>query len=88
MILYFLLINLAYFALVVVIYAVGFEYDKAYKLYPEDVQLSYDLSIGGVYGQRWVRFFEVAIYVGVIVDLVLGFMWYRGRPAQSSVLEL
>jgi len=76
--LYLLLINIAYFSLVVAIYAFGFEYDKAYKLYPESIQLSYDMSIRG-YGQRWVRFLEYSIWFGVIADLVLCYIWYRRK---------
>ena len=80
-ILYFLLINLGCFALVVTIYGLGYEYDKANHLYPEDVWVSYDVSIAGIYGQRWVRFAEAAITIGILVDLVVGVIWYRKRRA-------
>jgi len=76
-ILIFLLINLAFIALIVGIYAVGFEYDKANKLYPETVQVSYDVSISGVYGQRWIRLAKILISFGVIINFVVGFIWYR-----------
>ena len=76
-ILIFLLANLVFIVLVVALYAIGFEYDKANKLYPETVQLSYDVSISGVYGQRWVRLAQTLISFGVIIDFVMGFIWYR-----------
>ena len=82
-ILYFLLINLGYFALVVTIYALGYEYDKANHLYPESVQVSYDVSLGGVIGQRWVRFAQTAIAIGIAIDLILGVLWYRKRIAKA-----
>ena len=88
MILYLVLINLGCFIALVVITTIGHEYDKAYKLYPETVQLSYDLSISGIYGERWIRFFKAALLVGGILDLVLIFMWYRKRPAKAIGLEL
>ncbi|HUR99281.1 MAG TPA: hypothetical protein VMZ26_14540 [Pyrinomonadaceae bacterium] len=50
----FLVANLLFAAVVITVYGVGYEYDKANKLYPESIQVSYDVSIG-VYGQRWER---------------------------------
>ena len=50
----FLFANLLFAIIVVGVYAIGFEYDRANKLYPELKQLSYDLSMV-VYGQRWER---------------------------------
>ena len=88
LILYFVLINLGYFALVVAIYAFGWEYDKANKLYPEVVQLSYDLSISGIYGQRWVRFLQGATAAGLVADVVIAFIWYLRRPEKSASLEI
>ena len=52
---YFLLANLIAVAATIAIYAIGFTYDKKHQIYPESVQLSYDLSISGVYGKRWYR---------------------------------
>lgn len=83
-ILYFLLINLALFVLIVGIYAFGFEYDKANKLYPETVQTSYDTSISGVYGERWVRFAQVMLSLGVIIDFVVCFIWYRKNQRKEE----
>ena len=88
LILYFVLINLGYFALVVSIYALGYEFDKAHQLYPESVQLSYDLSIGGVFGQRWVRFLQVAVALGLLIDVVIASIWYLKRPTKAADLEL
>lgn len=87
MIFYFVLVNLGYFALVFTICTIGFEYDKANQLYPEVVQLSYDLSISGVYGQRWVRFWQVAVPSGLLTDLVIGSFWYLKRLAKPVSLN-
>ena len=87
-ILYFLLINLGYFALVTIIYAVGYEYDRAYRIYPEAVRLSYDLSISGVYGQRWVRFFQSAVVIGLFTDLVIATLYYWKRPVKTAKLGI
>jgi hypothetical protein len=45
----FLTANLLFAVFVTAVYAVGYEYDKANKLYPESKRLSYDLSMQ-VYG--------------------------------------
>ena len=86
-ILYFVPINLGYFTLVIIIYALGYEYDKANQLYPESIQVSYDVSLGGVYGQRWVRFLQVAIPLGLLIDLVIGSIWYLKRPVNSASVK-
>ena len=87
-ILYFLLINLGYIALVITVYAIGYEYDHANQIYPESVQLSYDLYISGIYGQRWGRFAEIALSVIAVVDLVVVSIWYLKRPARLTRLEI
>lgn len=87
-ILYFLLINLTLLILVIGISAVGYEYDKAYQLYPESVELSYDLSLGGVYGQRWVRFFQTMLILGLIADIVIIFIWYRGIQRERQLKSI
>jgi hypothetical protein len=87
-ILYFLFINLVFLALVVGIYAIGYEYDKANKLYPESVQLSYDLSLGGVYGQRWARFLDTMLILGLIADIVIIFIWYRRNQPLQQPLDI
>ena len=86
-ILYFLLINLVYFALVITIYAVGYEYDVKNELYPEYIRVSYDVDVGA-YGQRWVRFAQVALPLGVVMDLVIGLLWYLKRPAEPTNLKI
>ena len=87
-ILYFLLINLGYFALVTMIYAVGYEYDRAYRIYPEALQVSYDVILDGVYGQRWVRFFQSALVVGVFANLVIATIYYWKRPVNTAKLGI
>jgi hypothetical protein len=76
---YLLTLNVIYFGFVAAITDFGFEYHKAHKLYPETLRISYDATIGGVYGQRWIRFFEYAVWFGVIADLVLCYIWYRRK---------
>ncbi len=78
-ILYFLLINFIVFILIIGIYAIGLEYDRANKLYPESVQTSYDTSISGVYGQRWVRLTHISLIIGSLTDVVVGFIIYRKK---------
>jgi hypothetical protein len=84
----FVLANIAFAILVTAIYAIGYEYDKAYKLYPEMKWLSYDLVMQ-VYGQRWVRVVKALIGFGVIIDVVVLLTWYRSRQRkQSNILDL
>ncbi len=85
---YFLFINLVLLALVVGIYAIGFEYDKANELYPESVQMSYDVSLGGIYGQRWVRFLDAMLIIGLIADIVIIFIWYRRNYTLKQLLNI
>ena len=80
----FFLINLIYFALLFIVVTVGFEYDKANKLYPETVWFGHT-GIGGVHGQRWVRLFNFLAPLGLLANLVVGFIWYRNRQRQSQV---
>ncbi len=80
---YLIIANLIFAALVVVIVEVGYEYDKAYKLYPEMKQLSYDLSMR-VYGERWVRFVKWSFVVGFITNAVLVTIWLRKRFGNSN----
>lgn len=83
-ILYFLITNLIFVGLILGIYAVGFEYDKANKLCPETVQVSYDVSLSGIYGQRWVRFAQIMLSVGAIIDVVVCFIWYRKNQSKKE----
>jgi len=41
------------------------------------------VSLGGVIGQRWVRFAQTAIAIGIAIDLILGVLWYRKRIAKA-----
>jgi len=89
----FLLLNFAFVILTVVVYAVGYEYDKANQLYPETLQVSYDFSVGNVYGLRWQRAVMVSSLFVVIADIVVGFIWYRKRQEEkvishSSILNI
>jgi hypothetical protein len=85
---HFILVNLLFVTLVVAIYAIGYEYDKANKLYPELKSLSYDLSML-VYGERWVRFAEVMLGLGTGADAVMLMFWYRNIQKKSllNVME-
>jgi hypothetical protein len=88
-ILYFLIVNLVFLTLVVGIYAIGYEYDRANKLYPESVRVSYDVSLGGIHGQRWVRFLDAMLILGLTADIVIIFIWYiRYRMNHSQKQSL
>ena len=80
----FVLVNFLFAALVISIYAIGYEYDKANKLFSENKQLSYDLSMT-VYGQRWVRFAESMLGLGFLADCVILMMWYRNKQKSVEV---
>jgi hypothetical protein len=73
---YFFLLNVAYAVVVVTVYALGFEYDKANKLYPEAVSFGHTIIMGR-HGQRWVRFLKYSVWLGVLADAVFGYFWYR-----------
>ena len=75
-ILNFVLVNLAFIIVAVAIYAVGYEYDKAYKLYPESLMFG-DFGIEGVYGQRWVRSLKAMLVFGAVADLIIILVWFR-----------
>ena len=84
-ILYFLLINFAFVILVVGIYAIGFEYDNAHQIYPETVRVSYDLSLAGRYGQRWVKFLKIMLIFGVLADIVAVSIYYTRNQKTPSL---
>lgn len=71
--------NIVFLACVVAIYAIGYEYDRANKLYPESIRISYDMSIGGVYGQRWLRTAKFLLIVGGLADATILLSWFRNR---------
>jgi hypothetical protein len=79
---HFIVANLLFISLVIAIYAIGYEYDKANKLYPESKNLSYDLSILA-YGERWIRFVEIMLVLGIVTDAVILMFWYRNIHKQS-----
>jgi cytochrome c biogenesis factor len=78
--------NLFFAALVIVVYAVGFEYDRANKLSPEMKHVSYDVSMQ-VYGQRWERVAKTLIALGIVIDAAVLLSWYRKRQ-NSNVKRL
>lgn len=80
--------NIVFAIAVITIYAVGYEYDKAHRLYPEMKWLSYDLVMQ-VYGQRWERIAKALFALGVITDVIIFLTWYRKRQnKQESILDL
>lgn len=59
-------------------------YDAKYKLYPETIYLSYDLSISGQYGQRWVRLGYLLFAGGMLSMVVTAFIWIRERLTSNK----
>ena len=79
--------NFFFAILVTTVYAIGYEYDKANKLYPEMYYFS-DAGIE-VYGQRWERIAEGLILFGMVVDTGLIANWYMGKQRRGqSILGL
>jgi hypothetical protein len=78
----FLAANLFFAVIVIAVYGVGYEHDKANKLYPESKQLSYDVSMQ-VYGQRWERVAKTLIAIGIVADAALLLVWYRKRQSSN-----
>ncbi len=76
--------NLAFLIAVVSIYAIGYEYDREHRLYPESIQISYDMSIGGVYGQRWERTAKFLLIVGGLSNAVILLSWYRNLQSERE----
>ena len=83
-----ILASLLFFALALGSISFGYEYDKANKLYPESVQMSYDLSLGNVYGQRWERLGTALFLFGVLLDAVAIVIWYRNRKTKDYKIVL
>lgn len=83
-----LIFNIVFIIWAVTIFAIGFEYDKANQLYPETVQVSYDLSMGGVFGPRWIRFLKISTLFLVIFDIVIGFILYRRNQNDKRKIPL
>jgi hypothetical protein len=78
----FLAANLFFAVIVIAVYGIGYEYDKANKLYPESKQLSYDVSMQ-VYGQRWERVAKTLIAIGIVADAALLLVWYRKQQSSN-----
>ena len=76
----FLTANVLFIALVIAVWQVGYEYDKANKLYPEMKELSYDLFMQ-VYGQRWERVAKGMLALGLVIDAAVLLVWYRKRQS-------
>ncbi|PYS98802.1 MAG: hypothetical protein DMF63_14530 [Acidobacteria bacterium] len=74
----FLTANVFFVAIVIGIYAAGYEYDSANKLYLEREDLSYHVSFY-VYGKRWERTAKIMLGVGVAIDAVVLLGWLRKR---------
>jgi hypothetical protein len=87
-VLIFVLANFLFAALAISIYAIGYEYDKTNKLFPESKRVSYDLSLQ-VYGKRWVRFVEWTLGLGFLANSVILMIWYRNRQkgAEAGITE-
>ena len=66
--------------------AIGPTYDKNHNLYPESVQVSYDFSIGGIYGERWRRFGTGLVVSGILTTIVSAFIWYREKQKEKKTL--
>ena len=83
-----MLLNLLVISLAIVIYAVGYEYDNANKLYPEAYYFSYDAAIT-VYGKRWERISTVLIILCGLIDVVAVFIWIRNKQkTNKNILDL
>jgi len=83
-----LLLNLLVIALAIVIYAVGYEYDNASKLYPEAYYFAYDAAIT-VYGKRWERISTALIVLCGLIDFVTIFIWIRNKQKKDkNILDL
>ncbi len=78
----FIILNLIIIILAISVYAIGYEYDKAYQLHPEAYFFSYDAAITA-YGKRWERIAKAVIFLLLIFDLVIGFIWYRNKKANK-----
>ncbi len=74
----FIVLNLVIIILAISVYAIGYEYDKAYQLHPETYFFLYDAAITA-YGKRWERIAKAIIFLLLIFDLVIGFIWYRNE---------
>ena len=79
----FLLGNILFISLVIAIYGFGYEYDTAYKMYPEMKQVSYDVVMG-VYGERWSRLAKSMLVIAMIADLTILMIWYRNNREESQ----
>jgi len=55
-------LNILIVTIAVTIYALGYEYDKANKIYLESVFVSSDLAIS-TYGQRWSRLLKIILLI-------------------------
>jgi len=84
----FILANIVFIAVVIANYGIGYEYDKAHRLFPETKWMSYDWSMQ-VYGQRWDRVAKALFTIGGLANVVILLTWYRKRQnKQRSALDL
>lgn len=78
--------NLLFLGLVICIYALGYEYDRASGLKQR-------VDFGDVtfyaYGERWRDISFVLIGVGALIDLVLVAMWFIKRKTLTGpIIEI
>ena len=74
--------NLIAIVLTIAIYAIGFTYDKAHQIYPESVRVSYDVSLGGVYGERWYRLMLGLLCTLGVADAVIVMIFLLRRSSK------
>jgi hypothetical protein len=82
-ILLFTVANFLFSVVVIAIYGIGYEYDKAHRIYPESKLLSYDVSMQ-VYGERWVRFAKIMFVVGLLANGAILMNCYRNRNRNNG----
>ncbi|MGI8811511.1 MAG: hypothetical protein ACR2IH_03165 [Pyrinomonadaceae bacterium] len=78
-----ILANIIFTTAIIAIYAVGYEHDKAYQLFPESKLVSYDVGMQ-VYGQRWARLVKFFFIAGVLADAAVLLGWYRNWQSKQK----
>lgn len=83
----FVAANFLFVALVIAIYGIGYEYDKANKVYPESKLVSYDVSMQ-VYGERWVRFAKMMFIIGLLANGAILINFLRNRQNGNNAVSI
>lgn len=83
----FVVANFLFVALVIAIYGIGYEYDKANKVYPESKSVSYDVSMQ-VYGERWVRFAKMMFIIGLLANGAILMNFLRNRQNGNNAVSI